>query len=249
MFKKSLATLCVFSACSAALAVGVDDSVAVQSAINDSAAASQKKIDKVSDKTSDALQSYRAAVQRAESLEIYNAQLQRLVASQTQEMLSIREQTEEIDTIETGVLPLMVKMVATLEKLVDADAPFLLNERRKRVTELTSMIDRADISIGEKYRRIMEAYSIEVDYGRTIEAYGGEIVKDSQPISVDFLRIGRVGLYYQTLDGLQSGVWDKSIEQWQLLTGDYRRPVRDGLRVARKQAPPELLILPVSSPE
>ena len=107
------------------------------------------------------------------------------------------------------------------------------------------MIDRADVSVGEKYRRILEAYTIEMDYGRTIEAYSGEIVQNNQPISVDILRIGRVGLFYQTLDGNVSGQWNSRSQTWVELSPAFRRSIRDGLNVARKQAPPQLLRLPL----
>lgn len=213
------------------------------------AAASQKKIDNMADETSQALQKYRAALQRAESLKVYNAQLEKLIASQQEEKVSMTTQIEKIDTTETGVLPLMVRMTDTLSELVDKDAPFLPEERSKRVQELKTLIDRADVSVGEKFRRIMEAYTVEADYGRTIEAYRGELAEGDQERMVDFLRIGRVGLYYQTLDGSESGRWNSQSKSWEPVGTEYRRAIRDGLRIARKQAPPSMLTLPVENPE
>ena len=66
--------------------------------------------------------------------------------------------------------------------------------------------------------------------------------------TVDFLRIGRLGLYYQTLDNEETGNWDKGDQQWEELEDEYRRSIRDGLRIARKQSPPTLLRLPVDAP-
>ena len=66
--------------------------------------------------------------------------------------------------------------------------------------------------------------------------------------SVDFLRVGCVGLYYQTLDGSESGFWNGKRGSWEMLDASYRTAVRDGLRIARKQTPPELLTLPVNVP-
>jgi hypothetical protein len=37
------------------------------------------------------------------------------------------------------------------------------------------MMTRADVTNAEKFRRIMEAYQIENDYGNTIEAYRANI--------------------------------------------------------------------------
>jgi len=230
-------------------ATAQDAAIETQVRTDDAAAASQDRIDKLDDTATTSLQAYRIAVQRAESLSIYNQQLQKLIKSQEDEIASVQRQTAEIDNIETGALPFMIEMTDTLETIVDADVPFLRDERIERIANLRSMIDRADVTAGEKYRRIMEAYTIEADYGRTIEAYRGELNTSGEVRSVDFLRIGRVGLYYQTLDGAESGRWSAASGNWETLDSSYRRAVRDGLRVARKQAPPSMLRLPVTAPE
>lgn len=225
------------------------ETIEKQAASDKAAAASQARIDKLDDSTADAFQKYRAALARSESLSIYNKQLSRLIESQETEIDSIKRQTEEIESIEIGALPFMIEMTATLDELVKSDVPFLRDERLTRIESLRDLIDRADVSAGEKYRRIMEAYMVEADYGRTIEAYRGELERNGQVITVDFLRFGRVGLYYQTLDGNETGRWNAKNSQWETLTGNYRRSVRDGLRIAKKQAPPALLTLPFNAPE
>ena len=213
------------------------------------ALASQEKINSFAEAESRDLQRFRTASQRLESLEIYNLQLQKLIDSQVQEIESIVRQTEEIENIETGALPLMIKMTSTLGEIIDLDVPFLTAEREQRVASLSALIDRADVTAGEKFRRIMEAYLVEVDYGRTIEAYRGELAMSGEARTVDFLRIGRVGLYYQTLDGEESGHWSERRGEFERLDDSARRPIMLGLRVARKQAPPELLSLPINVPE
>ena len=139
----------------------------------------------------------------------------------------------------------MITMTETLKKLLSADVPFLLAEREDRVANLRSLIDRADVTAGEKYRRIMEAYLIEVDYGRTIEAYRANLNDNDDVRTVDFLRVGRVGLYYQTLNGEESGRWNPKTRTYEVLNEEFRRQIQLGLRVARKQSPPELLSLPL----
>jgi len=228
-------------------ALALEDAIAEQQASDAAAAATQERIDSLADATSRALQAYRIALQRAESLEIYNAQLSRLIDSQQDEIASITRQTNEIETIETGALPLMIEMTDTLGELVETDVPFLVAERTERIDNLRTLIDRADVTAGEKFRRIMEAYLIEVDYGRTIEAYRGELQTGGDVRTVDFLRIGRVGLYYQTLDGAESGRWNVARGSWEVVGDAYRRQIQVGLRIARKQAPPELLTLPINA--
>ena len=225
--------------------LAIDEALAAQKTSDDSAAASQTRIDKRADDTASALQAYRVALQREESLAIYNRQIERLITSQEKEIESIARQAGEIENIETGALPLMIEMTDTLDKLLDADVPFLVTERQTRIDNLRALIDRADVTSGEKFRRIMEAYLIEVDYGRTIEAYEGELQLGEEVLNVDFLRVGRVGLYYQTLDGSNSGRWDAKKRTWEAVDSDYRSRIQLGLRIARKQMPPEMLTLPV----
>jgi len=249
LFKVLLVTASASLLCFQVIPVSANEkAINLQSDINQEASLSQEKINDFDDEANAAAKSYAAALQRAESLTIYNGQLRRLIESQQKEIRSIKRQTEEIESIETGALPLMLEMTETLNQLIEGDIPFLTQERRDRVENLKRLIDRADVTAGEKYRRIMEAYLIEADYGRTIESYRGELDMGGTPRTVDFLRVGRIGLYYQTLDSEETGNWDKADRQWEVLEDEYRRSVRDGLRIARKQSPPTLLRLPVDTP-
>jgi len=223
--------------------------IRVDEATNNAAIHSQKKIDVLSDKTSKMLEQYRAAIHQTRSLKTYNQYLQTLVDSQQQEKTSLQQQLAAIDTTQQEIVPLMLGMQHTLEKFVHLDLPFLPAERHQRLAKLQAMMDRADISNAEKYRHILEAYQIENDYGNTIEAYRGDLELNGVVSSVDFLRLGRVALYYQRLDGSETGYWNKETRKWQVLDIDYRQPIRKGLRIARKEAAPDLLILPVPAPE
>jgi hypothetical protein len=136
-------------------------------------------------------------------------------------------------------------MVAALKTFVELDMPFLRNERADRVQRLQDNLERSDLTVSEKYRQIMEAYQIETSYGRNIEAYSGTLAIGGENRKVDLLRIGRILLAYQTPDRSETGFWDKTTQQWTELDGSYRRAVTDGLMIARKQASPSLLVLPV----
>jgi hypothetical protein len=97
----------------------------------------------------------------------------------------------------------------------------------------------------EKYRQIMEAYQIETEFGRTIEAYRGTIDLEGRETTVDFLRFGRIALVYQSLDETESGAWNQMTRSWMPLDTDYRSSIRNGLRIARKQSAPDLIRLPL----
>jgi hypothetical protein len=209
-----------------------------------SAKKSQQKIDTLSDQTDQMLVEYRNLLRQTDSLRIYNAQLDKLVLSQQDELTSIDEQLLNIETTQREIVPLMLKMIEVIAQFVALDVPFLPEERQTRIAALQDLMERADVSLAEKYRRILEAYQVETEYGRTIEAYQGELALNDETRTVDFLRIGRVSLYYLTLDGQEAGVWDQG---WQRIDDSYRQAIDKGLKVAKKQLPPDLLVLPVKT--
>ena len=94
-----------------------------------------------------------------------------------------------------------------------------------------------------------EAYQIENEYGRTIEAYKSSVDHEGAALEVGRLRVGRVTLVYQTADQSATRMWDRDAGAWVDLEGSYRNQVRLGLRMALKQVAPDLLLLPVSAPE
>lgn len=208
----------------------------------------QHRIDQLDDETQAMLDEYQRLSRELEVLTSYDDQLERLISSQEDEKVSIHKQMASLEQTKRNVVPLMLEMVQWLESLIEADRPFLQDERRMRVRQLKALMDRADISVGEKFRRVLEAYQIEITYSRTIESYRGELDNGEDIRTVDFLRVGRVGLYYQTLDRREVGHWDAKQGRWIKLPDDYHRPIRKGLQVARKQAAPELLRLPVALP-
>jgi Protein of unknown function (DUF3450) len=163
-------------------------------------------------------------------------------------MQSIERQLVEIETTNREVQPLMQKMVDTLQRFVALDIPFLLEERTHRVQSLQELMPRADVAISEKYRRIIEAYQIELEYGRTLEAYEGRIVDGSGERTVDFVRLGRVSLMYQTLDGAETGYWNAQEKKW-VVDNNYAEAVAEARRVARKDGAPDLLKVPVPTPQ
>lgn len=212
---------------------------------------SQERINQVADQTDELLRLYREEMTQISALQAYNAQLERLLESQGKEISSLNQQIDSVTVIGREVTPLMLQMVDSIDAFVSLDVPFLLGERRNRIAQLRELMDRADVTNAEKYRRITEAYQIENDFGRTIEAYSGSLegAGAGDARTVDFLRIGRVILLYQTLDGDEVGVWNQAGGAWEVLDGSYRPAIRQGLRIARKQAAPDLLRLPVSAPE
>ena len=230
----------------AASAEGVlGDMMGARAAANDDAIAVQADIDVISDETSDLLSRYRTTLKQIEAIDLYNGQMQEMISSQEAELVSLRDQVDRVEEVSRSVTPLMIRMITALEKFVELDVPFLIDERTKRVAELKNLMGRADVTTSEKFRQIMAAYQTENEYGRTIEAYRGPLVIDGRETTVDFLRFGRVALVYMALDESGAGVWSQNAKGWVPVDDSLRSSIRAGLRIARKQSAPDLITLPL----
>ncbi len=223
----------------------LDEAIDVRARANDEASASQERVESLSDATDDLLTKYQVALRQNESLLTYNRQLDSLILSQEVERASLDEQTDRIELVSREVTPLMLRMIDALAAFVDLDVPFLEEERAERIQDLRKLMHRANVTESEKYRRLMEAYQVENEYGRTIEAYRSTLAKDDKELTVNFLRVGRIALVYQTLDELEAGVWNQDQRRWEPLDSSYRSRIRQGLRIARKQVAPDLILLPL----
>lgn len=230
-----------------AKAAPIEPVVQQQVAADKAASAAQKDLNKLDDETRDMLLRYRQYLSQTENLRDYMDLLSKQVASQEEEKEFVEQQLEEIEVTAQEVTPLMQRMIDTLERFVELDRPFLLQERRDRVKGLKDMMARADVSISEKYRRIMEAYQIETEYGRTLEAWQGQVGEGDQARTVRFLRIGRVAVLYQTMDGQETGYWDQEQRKW-VVDNSYRAAIAHGFDVADKKGAPDILQAPVPAP-
>lgn len=225
----------------------LDSTVTKEKKINEDAAASQKRVTSLAQQTADLLAEYRAVVRETEALIIYNDQLEKVVTDQRNEVVSINRQLEGLEETNRGVVPLMLEMVDMLGQMVESDMPFRLEERRARVERLKSMMDQADVTTSEKYRRVMEAYQGELEYGRTTESYSETLPTTGQ--TVDFLRVGRTLLVYQTSDEKTTGWFNPTTREFEELPSRYRLEVKEGISIARNEKAPDLVVLPVPGPE
>lgn len=240
----------IFPACpTPAASTQVDRAIQQQVNTQKQAAGVQNKIDSLDDETRGMVEEYRAKLAELDELTRYNDQLDKLLADQSAELSRREAQLEELETLKQKLFPFLLKMLAALEKVVEVDTPFLPQERLERVRSLRELMNRADVALPEKYRRLMEAFRIEAQYGHNIETYEGPLADHGKTRTVRFLRFGRVGLYYLTLDGLEAGVWEEATRRWRLLDRDYLRSLDHAMGIAAKQAPPNLVTLPVPAPE
>jgi chromosome segregation ATPase len=259
MITKSLKIITITSAALAASGSGsvfaqadvnneVTETVQQQIQVDKAAAQVQDTINTLKDQTLDSASRYAQAMAEAESFEKYNRQLSDQVDAQKVELASIEQQLDEIETTNREVQPLMRNMLDSLDQFVSLDVPFLIKERQERVENLRGLMQRADVTISEKYRLILEAYQIELDYGSSLEAYEGTLGEGADIRTVQFVRLGRISLMYQTLDHSETGYWDATQKKW-VRDDSYAGAVEQALKVANGRGAPELLTVPVPAPQ
>lgn len=227
----------------------LDDVLNVRKSTTEAGRRSQAKIDQLSDQTRDLLTQYKQVMKVVDGLKVYNRQQEGLIRQQENEITDLNNSIDNVTVVERQMSPLIERMIDNLAKFIDLDKPFLLKERRDRIAFLRDVLDRADVTVSEKFSQVLQAYQIENTYGSTIEAYTDVIDVQGKSRQVDVLKWGRATLVFQTPDAEITGVWDNKARTWVTLGDDYRADVRNALRIARKTATADMVRLPFSAPE
>ena len=208
---------------------------------------SQERINNIVEGTRSLEDDYRAINKEIDGLRVYN----RLMVAQTDGQAAVLEDIalsiDQVDVINRQIFPLMERMIDGIEQSVALDVPFLMDERSKRIEDLKNIMSRSDVTVAEKFRKVMEAYQIEMDYGTSSEWYEDTLEIDGEARAFNILRIGRVGLYFQSDDATITGRWDNESRTW-IRDDSARNDIRKGIRMARQLIAPELIAVPVAAP-
>ncbi|MFV0573992.1 MAG: DUF3450 domain-containing protein [Vibrio sp.] len=244
---KSLALTCCFTASFSTFADALDSARSIENQTNQAAKSAQNTINANSDKTFDLQADIERMQDQIENLSIYQKHLKTLVESQEAEKVSIDNQLVEIKETREGVVPLMYHMIDGLHTLIDQGSPVRLASREKRLEDLQDLMTRADISDAEKYRRILEAYQIEMDYGSKLGVYEGEIQLDADDTrQVDMLYMGKVVLIARSKDAQTAWLWSQADKKWNEMDSSELLNVNQAYALANKDQAPSLLTLPLS---
>lgn len=241
----ALASLLAVS-CSAS-ADSLDNARNIEHQTNQAAQTAQKKIDTNSDQSFQLLAEVESLQDQVDNLSLYQTHLKKLVASQEAEKQSIDEQLVNIAETRQGVVPLMYHMIDGLQSSIEQGVPVRLESRQQRLAALKTLMGRADISEAEKYRRILEAYQIELDYGSKIGVYEGQIqLSDDDQRQVDVLYVGKMVLVARSKDASHAWLWKQDVKQWQAVNNEQQVEINKAYALAQKQQAPSLLTLPLS---
>ncbi len=207
---------------------------------------SQERVNAIVEGTRSLEDQYRAINKEIDGLKVYNRLMEAQVSGQEATLQDISLSMAQVDVINRQIFPLMTRMIDGLDQSIKLDVPFLMQERTERVDNLRAIMERSDVSVAEKFRKVMEAYQIENDYGSSSEFYTQSITLDGATRSYNILRVGRVGLYFQSDDAKITGRWDNDAREW-VVDNSARSDVRTGLRMARQLIAPEIIVVPVAA--
>jgi hypothetical protein len=217
--------------------------------IHAAAAKSQKKINNLYEQSQELFIEYRGVVDETENLKVYNDYVATLVADQQRSVDSLQTQIDGIEGVKRGVVPLMFRMIDSLEKFINLDIPINLEERKERVDRLRDVMANSNVTTSEQFRQVIEAYQVENQYGTNIRAYQGKLDYQGTEITVEFFNLGRTALLALSLDQKSAWVWDNDARAWEELGAEYINPVVIAVRMANKLLPADLLKLPIKAAE
>ena len=209
------------------------------------AQASQERINSVVEGTRSLGDQYRAVNKEIDGLKVYNRLMSAQTNGQQATLDDISLSMDQVDVINRQIFPLMERMIDGLEQSIALDVPFLPEERANRIANLIEIMQRSDVSVAEKFRKVMEAYQIENDYGSSSETYRQSLQIEGTIRDYNMLRIGRIGLYFQSDDSRITGAFGPDLRQYVILGNDHRNEIRKGIRMAKDLIAPELLLIPV----
>ena len=207
---------------------------------------SQERINNIVQGTRSLGDQYRAINKEIDGLRVYNRLMGAQTDGQKATLEDIALSMDQVDVINRQIFPLMTRMIDGLEQSIALDVPFLMQERTERVAKLHEIMERSDVSVSEKFRKVMEAYQIENDYGTSSETYAETLTFGDDTRSYNILRIGRVGLYFQSDDAQITGRWDNTAREW-VRDDSSRAEIRKGLRMAKQIIAPEIIVIPINA--
>jgi len=248
LIRHGLHCFAVWLSCSglASQAASLDEAIAEHIQAQQRSAEQQQAIQQLDDQALQLVTEIQRLEQQLQDSQTHNQRLTQLISAQQQQLAELDAQKQQIDATREQLLPLIWDMWERLADFVQLDLPFLPSQRHAALEQLKQRLVSGQDSLAQQYQQLLEAYQQEWQAGLGLAHYQDQL-SSGQPI--DVLQVGRIALYYRTLDGSQIGYWNSQQATWQPLSKRYQLTIEQGLRMARQQAAPELLTLPLTRQE
>ena len=197
----------------------------------------QIKVEELDDEKNQVIEQFRQIKREQQLADKYQQLLTKQVSQLEYSLSQIDEKQSLLRNTRMTLGPLMEEMVKSLENLVDAGAPFLLEERKARIDNLKTQMSDATRTQADNILSILDAYQVELSYGYTTESWQAKL--DGK--LVNFVRVGRLGFYYYTPDESLAASWQQG---WQPLSTDWIPNIKQAAAVASGTQLPSILTLP-----
>jgi hypothetical protein len=205
----------------------------------------QQKRDKWEKEKSGLVARYQAAQANVAYLADRKALKEKELAAISESIAEMNRRLVESDRLTATIQDTLNFLMARLDAMVNADLPFLEEERSDRLAYLKKEMVRPDVKLADKLRTLLNALHIEMGYGSTVEVVQQKITVDGDELFVDLLRLGRVSVFWRTPDGKRCGEFDRATRQWIELPGKYNRNIGKAMEMAANIRPVELISLPL----
>jgi Protein of unknown function (DUF3450) len=211
----------------------------------DTRQATQKKQDDWSREQADLTARYKSAKAQVEYLEKQRAYEAKEARALEDGITELRRRLVESDRLNATIQDTLNAVVNRLDAWVHTDIPFLMAEREERIAELKREVVKPDLTSAEKLRRVLEGLQVEANYGNTVEVYQDHLLLNGEDVFADFMRVGRVSVFWRTPDGKRVGEYDRGKHEWVQLDGQYKRNIGLAMDMAGRLRPTEVVELPL----
>ena len=215
---------------------------------------------------------YKALLQAIATEKVSLAQQQLFVAQQDGEISSLNQQLAGVDDLKASIEPMVGKMTTSITGQVNSDYPFEMDRRIPRLESLEATVADPNASIVDKYRKALNVYKLEVNYGQSLDAKKGNhpvspssrtgvdrwVKNDDSTIKYDkktgleeeifdgsYLRYGRLAYVYLDADSSGAMRYDLNLRQWVDLPKKNIVDIRRAVRIANGEAAPKVVRVPV----
>lgn len=229
-----------------AVAQGLDRAIATGEQATRRAEQVQQQINQLDDERSDMVGEFRTLLQRKTAAELYARQQAAAVESQEREIASLTDQLSRVDEITSQTVPMLETLIDDLDAFIDADLPFRLEERKDRIARLREYLVDPNVSVTERYRQIMDAYTAEMEVGRKTDTWKETITVDDKEVTVDMVLFGRVALVYMDPTGRYAKRYDRETASWVDLESKYKAEIEKAIRIIQGKRTQDVMYVPAT---
>ncbi len=173
------------------------------------------------------------------------AEMEKMLAAARVRIAAKEKQLAALSRLASDVRPALDDIYQHLKQVERTDLPFLTQEREGRLASLDGILDDPRVPVSEKLRKTLEALLVEVEYGNTVSVYRETISIDDKSILVNIFRLGRISLFFQTLDRKTTGHYDAVLQKWAVLPSSMNHELNIAFEIAARQRPATIATLPI----